>query len=224
VDRHFFFKHTLLYKKYITNLVILAIQFICFVLVTGLLKGRFLYQSIKTHSFKFNNLIENDIATAITSVFMGICLLYVPLQQLLENHNNRKKQKQSVTRNNTNSIESDETTKGQFGKSDQDDRENIEETNIIENSPKNSSEKNSSSSLETNSRHSRQPDNNKIPDGHNHPDKDSSTNVENQQQNFSQSELQSYQSIKTNIQANFFFSVSINIFGNLSVLSLILYY
>ena len=130
---------------------------------------------------------------------MGICLLYVPFQQLLENRINRKKQKQSVIpKNNASSIES-KTTKSQSGKSD--DRVNIEGTNIIENILENYS-----SSLETNnSRHekAKQPDNNKISDGHNHPDENSSTNPENQQQKFSQSELQSYYSIKANIQAKF---------------------
>lgn len=249
LDRHLFFTHTSFYKKYITNLVILVIQLTSFVLVTLLIKGRFLYQSL-THSFQLNSLTEKDVAILVTSVLMGICLMYVPIQELLEKRSYHKKQKQSMPPKNSKLIESETETAHCFtmsGDSEncQDkasnalpaclllepsgDRKNtIEDNHVCENNQSKFQENNiiddklthSSTNLESSLTHLKQSDENCDPS--NPPEKTFLSNSsENHQQNSSELLLQSFYSIKMNIKAFIIFMMFPVLFMVLSLFCLL---
>ncbi len=82
LERHLFVRCNSFYKKYVNNAGILAVQTICFVLISLILKGSILYQSF-SQSFK-RILNEMDVALALSSGFIATITLYIPYQKFRE--------------------------------------------------------------------------------------------------------------------------------------------
>jgi len=239
LDRHIFFRYTLFYKKYANRAWIVSIQIICFVLVLIFIKGRFLYQSL-TRSLPLS-ITEKEVSIVITSVFTGAALLYIPYKQLQETYIYLKKSKEKKTllKNNSNSIESKSTSPpfeniSEDCKNEQNNDTNFVSTarfdqtdylkNNIHHKPNNEDRKNNQEFLGGEADINNRPINSfgssesdiacrfeqssEDRDANNYQNKATCTNFdENCEEKSSVSELQSYYSIKINIQVFFLFFI-----------------
>lgn len=109
LERHLFVRRNSFYKKYVNNVGILAVQTICFVLISFILKGSLLYQSL-SQSFK-RILNEMDVALALSSGFIATITLYIPYKKFRETKFGHQLPANSVVTNNSDGLEQSEDEK-----------------------------------------------------------------------------------------------------------------